>query len=159
MPFTRLRRRLLSYGLVFLLAWLAYYWSWGRHLYLVTAYCNCPICVNVKIYQDDQFASGRRIYWGGIAADRAIPFGSWVELVPQWPPDWSALFRLLKGRRDFVVEDRGGKIKGKHMDVFIPDSLGGHKAALRWGVRRMRVKVNGKLAASPASWQKGRKSL
>jgi len=114
---------------------------------LVTAYCNCPICVNIKKYQhDDQFASGKRIYWGGIAADRSIPFKTKVELVPLWPQDWGTLTTLLKGRRKFVVEDRGGKIKGKHLDIFIPDSMGGHQTARRWGVRRMRIKLNGEWA-------------
>lgn len=96
----------------------------------------------MKRYQDDQFASGKKIYWGGVAADPKIPFGTRVELIPHWPQDWIAVIRLLKGRRTFRVEDRGGKIKGKHIDLFIPDSMGGHQEARRWGVRRMRIKVN-----------------
>lgn len=112
----------------------------------MTAYCNCPICINVKKYHDGRFASGKKVYWGGLAADPALPIGTRVGLIPHWPQDWGAVFGLLHRRRNFRVEDRGGKIKGKHIDLFIPDSLGGHKAALRWGVRRMRIKVNGKWA-------------
>ena len=112
----------------------------------MTAYCNCPICINVKKYQDNQFASGRPIYWGGIAADPSIPFGSKVELAPHWPQDWLADQVILQGRRNFTVEDRGGKIKGRHIDLFIPDSLGAHSMARKWGVRRMRIKINGKWA-------------
>jgi 3D (Asp-Asp-Asp) domain-containing protein len=37
-----------------------------------------------------------------------------------------------------IVEDRGGKIKGDHIDLFFRS----HEAALRWGSRRrMLVKV------------------
>ena len=126
--------------------WSVYYAFWGRHLYLVTAYCNCPICINVKKYQDNQFANGKPIHWGAVAADPSVPFGAAVQLIPHWPQDWGAVYVLLDGTREFKVEDRGGKIKGKHIDLFIPDTMGGHKAALRWGVRRMRVKINGKWA-------------
>ena len=113
---------------------------------MVTAYCNCPICINVKKYQDSRFASNKPIYWGGLAADSTVPFGAQVELVPHWPQDWYAISKLLNGKRNFRVEDRGGKIKGKHIDLFISDSMGGHQAARRWGVRRMRIKINGELA-------------
>ena len=97
-------------------------------------------------YQDHHFASGKNVYWGGIAADPKIRFKSKVELLPQWPQDWLAVLMILGGRRRFVVEDRGGKIKGRHVDLFIPDSLGGHEMARHWGVRKMRIKVNGELA-------------
>ena len=128
------------------MAWSLYYAFWGRHLYLVTAYCNCPICINVPKYHDSRFADGKPLYWGGIASGSSIPFGTQVDLVPHWPQDWGAVFALLEGRRDFRVEDRGGKIKGKHIDLFIPDSMGGHKTAMKWGVRRMRIKLNGEWA-------------
>ena len=136
------RKILFSVGLIFA-AWFLYYIYWGRHLFLITAYCNCPVCINVKKYQDNKFASGKPVYWGGIAADPSVPFGSHVKIFPQWPQDWAAMMTLLRGRNDFIVEDRGGKIKGKHLDLFIPDSMGGHHAAKNWGVRRMRIKLNG----------------
>lgn len=132
-------------ALCFILAF-AYESFWGRYLYRVTAYCGCPICINVKEYQDGQFASGKPVYWGGAAADRRISFNSKIELLPHWPQDLFVVHRFLDGRRRFVVEDRGGKIKGRAIDLFIPDELGGHEMALEWGVRRMRVKVDGKLA-------------
>lgn len=144
--FARLRRFIFAYAFLTIFLWTLYYQFWGKYLYLVTAYCNCPICVNVKKYQDSQFASGKKIYWGGIAADPAVPFGTRVELVPHWAQDWIAVLQLLDGRRKFRVEDRGGKIKGKHIDLFIPDSRGGHQAARRWGVRRMRIKIDGEWA-------------
>lgn len=138
----RIRKKFLFYffcllGLVFL-----YYHYWGSHLYKVTAYCNCPICINVKEFQDGRFANGDKVHWGGIAADKKVPFGTEVELEPFNPADWLAVHSLLHGRRQFVVTDRGGKIKGKHIDLFIPKSKGGHEAAKKWGVRYMRLKIN-----------------
>lgn len=131
---------------LFLLIWVAYYSLWGRHLYLVTAYCNCPICINVPEFRDGRFASGKKVYWGGIAADPAVPFGSEVELVPFWPVDRWKIKTILKKRIKFQVEDRGGMIKGKHIDLFIPDSMGGHKTALKWGRQKLRIKLDGELA-------------
>lgn len=142
----RIKRKIVLLGILILIGWGAYYYYWGQYLYIVTAYCNCPICINVSKYYDGKFASGREVYWGGIAADRSVPIGSKVQLMPHNPRDWWAIFKLLKGKRDFVVEDRGGKIKGRHIDVFFSKKAGGHKAALNWGVRRMRIKINGELA-------------
>lgn len=140
------RSKVLLYLFLGFSLWLAYYYFWGRHLYLVTAYCNCPICINVPKYHDNRFASGRPIYWGAVAADSSIPFGSAVELIPHLPQDWLEVAIILNHRRHFTVEDRGGKIRGRHIDLFIPDSLGGHKTALNWGRRRMRLKINGRWA-------------
>jgi len=142
----RLKERIIALLAVPLLFWIAYYCAWGRYLYLATAYCNCSICVNVKAYQDDFFASGKKLYWGALAADPAVRFGTKVELMPVWPSDFSKIRKILKNRRQFTVEDRGGMIKGKHIDLFIPDDLGGHAAARRWGRQWMRVKFDGKWA-------------
>lgn len=141
-----IKKKIISYLFIAAVLWAAYYFAWGRHLYIVTAYCNCATCINVPAYRDGKFASGKKTYWGGIAADKKVPFGSKVELVPHAPGDWMAVMGILRGRTQFVVEDRGGKIRGRHIDVFFPKSRGGHMAALEWGARRMRIKINGKLA-------------
>ncbi|MFH1208575.1 MAG: 3D domain-containing protein [Candidatus Omnitrophota bacterium] len=125
--------------------WRAYDVFWLRHRYLITAYCDCPICINVPEFRDGKFASLRPVHWGGVAADKSIPFGSNVELVPVTLRDWLAVWNLLGDRRHFKVEDRGGKIRGRHIDIFFPQSRGGHQAAVHWGVRRMRVKIDGQL--------------
>jgi len=143
---SRLKRKIFRYILFVVAVWGMYYWTWGQYVYLVTAYCDCPICINITPYQDGRFASGKQVYWGGVAVDPKISFGSEVELVPHWPQDWFAVFGLLKGRRDFIAEDRGGKIKEKHIDLFISDQLGGHEKAKEWGVRKMRIRINGVLA-------------
>lgn len=142
----KLKRTLLTLVLLGGVLSAAYYYFWGRYTYLVTAYCNCPICINVKAFHDGRFANGKKIYWGGIAADPKIPFGTNIELVPVMPQDLFAVSKILKGRKQFQVTDRGGKIKARHVDLFIPKSMGGHPAAKRWGARRMRLRINGKLA-------------
>ncbi|MFA5167421.1 MAG: 3D domain-containing protein [Candidatus Omnitrophota bacterium] len=129
------------------IAWKAYDVFWGRYCYLITAYCDCPVCINVAEFRDGKFASQRPIYWGGVATDKSVSFGSDVELVPVTPRDWLAVYKFLDGRRHFTAEDRGGKIHGRHIDIFFPQSRGGHEAALHWGVRRMRVKINGQLVS------------
>lgn len=143
---TRLKRNVILGAIVLFALFSAYQIFWGQYVYTITAYCNCPICINQSKYHDGKFASGKSVYWGGVASDAAVPFGTQMELLPLSPKDWMAVMNVLNGRRKFVIEDRGGKINGKHIDIFIPDSLGGHQAARRWGVRRMRIKLNGELA-------------
>jgi 3D (Asp-Asp-Asp) domain-containing protein len=126
-------------------AWKACDVLWFRHRYLITAYCDCPICINVPEFRDGKFASQRPVYWGGVAADKSIPLGASVELVPFTMRDWFAVRNFLGDRRQFTVEDRGGKIRGRHIDIFFPQSRGGHETALHWGIRRMRIKINGRL--------------
>ena len=133
--------------LLALCGWRAYDFFWASHRYLITAYCDCPVCINIAGFRDGKFASGRPIYWGGIAADKSVPLGSDVELVPFTLGDWLAVHHFLDGRRHFKVEDRGGKIRSRHLDIFFPQSRGGHKIAQHWGVRRMRIKINGQLVA------------
>ncbi|MDD5218441.1 MAG: 3D domain-containing protein [Candidatus Omnitrophica bacterium] len=144
--FTRLRQKLYRIGFLIFFAWLVYYVYWGSHLYKITAYCNCPICINEPKYRDGRFASGKPLYWGAAAADKSVRFGSRIELVPVLPKNWKAVSTILKGRRRFTIEDRGGEIKGKDIDLYIPQSRGGHKTALKWGVRYMRIKINGRFA-------------
>lgn len=143
---TRLRDNLFLAGFLIVFFYALYWQVWGRHLYSVTAYCDCAICVDIPEYRDGKFASGKNVYWGGAAADPRVRFGSRVELMPHHLADWGAVMTILRGRRRFVVEDRGGKIKGRDIDLFIPDTLGGHQTAKHWGRRRMRVKINGKWA-------------
>ncbi|MFZ5801537.1 MAG: 3D domain-containing protein [Candidatus Omnitrophota bacterium] len=144
--FERLKRALVRVLFLITFLLIVYYVYWGSHLYKITAYCDCPICVDIPEFRDGRFASGKKAYWGGVAADPSVRFGSRVELMPLWPSDWMAVFSHLKGRKRFTVEDRGGKIKGKDLDIYFPQSKGGHKAAKRWGVRYMRLKINGKFA-------------
>ncbi|MBN1674225.1 MAG: 3D domain-containing protein [Kiritimatiellae bacterium] len=108
---------------------------------LVTGYCRCGKCcgwrrnwygrpvhsegpLKGKPKRVEITASGRRA-WAGvtIAADtRLYPFGT-ILYVPGWG----------YGR----VEDVGRDIKGHHIDLYFST----HRRALRWGKKRLRVKV------------------
>jgi len=67
-------------------------------------------------------ASGRRAIGRLAAADRAIPFGTLID-VPGY------------GRS--VVADRGGAIRGNRLDVLMPT----HEQARAWGVRYLTVTI------------------
>lgn len=69
-------------------------------------------------------ASGAMVFPGVVAADPAVPFGTRV-----WVP----------GYGHGVVLDRGGAVKGLHIDVYIPDL----REARKWGVRRLPVRLYG----------------
>ena len=87
-----------------------------------------------------------RVAGGRIELRVLLPPGADPHSFQSTPQDAAAVMTLLNGRFNFTAADRGGKIKGRHIDLFIPDKLGGHKTARKWGVRRMRIKLNGKLA-------------
>lgn len=68
-------------------------------------------------------ASGKRVGRGTIAADtRAYPFGTIMH---------------VEGYGYGRVEDRGGAIKGDHIDLFFPS----HREARGWGKQTLRVKI------------------
>ncbi len=69
-------------------------------------------------------ASGEKAEaWKTIAADPHIPFGT-VVYIPY--------FKYKPNHGIFVVKDRGGAIKGKHFDIFMPQL----REALQFGVHR-----------------------
>lgn len=141
-------RRLGALGLAFVMAvgWIgcARYDTSGRiertYTLEVTAYCPCGTCCNWKrnwygrpVYASGPLkgkpkkvgvtASGTRAHKGTIAADtRLFPFGTIME---------------IPGYGYGQVEDRGGAIAGRHIDVYFSS----HEQALEWGRKRLRVRV------------------
>lgn len=94
-------------------------------LWKVTAYCSCEKCCGV--YSDGYFASGKKVYVGGVACNW-LPFGS----------------RIRIGNREYTIEDRGAKsIFGtkrnpiKAVDIYF-DS---HQEALKHGVKYKEVTI------------------
>ena len=86
--------------------------------YTVTAYCSCRKCCGK--HADGITASGKRVNQGMVAADwDVLPKGARVRL------------SCFPGRT-FVVEDVGGAIKGRRIDVWYPS----HRAARKFGIRR-----------------------
>ena len=93
-----------------------------------SAFCPCKKCTN-KSPGDVGYgvtASGRTVTANGgrfVAADRSIPFGTMIDV-----PGYGVV----------PVLDRGGAIKGNRLDVYYPT----HKAARRWGARKLWVTIN-----------------
>ena len=88
-------------------------------IYKITAYCSCARCCGKST---GRTASGRMAKVGRtIAAPRTFSFGT----------------KLSINGKEYVVEDRGGAIKGNRIDLYV----GSHSEALRWGVRYLPVKI------------------
>jgi 3D (Asp-Asp-Asp) domain-containing protein len=107
---------------------------------LATGYCKCGKCCNWernwrfqavfksgplkgKVKKIGITANGTKARKGTIAADtRKYPFGT---------------IMYIEGYGYGRVEDRGGAIKGEHIDLFFRT----HKQALEWGKQNKRVKI------------------
>lgn len=107
---------------------------------VTTGYCKCGTCCGwrrnwygmpVHNYGPQKgkrkhvgiTASGKKAQTGTIAADTSrYPFGTVV---------------YIPGYGYGVVEDRGGAIRGDHIDLYF-DS---HNEAQQWGIRRTRVRI------------------
>lgn len=71
--------------------------------------------------------TGKSICIGRAAADpRIFPFGSVLE---------------VPGYGRVVVEDTGGRIKGKRLDIFVGEGDTGREKAMDWGERVIHVKI------------------
>ena len=93
----------------------------------VTAYCGCVKCCGP--HAQGLTASGRSIAYNGgqfVAADKKLfKFGTRLSI-----PGYA-------GGEPVEVIDRGGAIKGYHIDVFFPT----HEQAKQWGRQRIAVTV------------------
>ncbi len=88
-------------------------------IYKITAYCSCAKCCGKT---NGITASGRKAKAGRtIAAPRGFKFGT----------------KLSINGKTYIVEDRGGAIKGNRIDLYVNS----HSEALRWGVRYLPVKI------------------
>lgn len=110
-------------------------------LVLVTGYCNCGKCCgwtvdeangNRPVYDYGKMkgkpkkvgltATGTTAKHGTIAADpKVFPFGTHLG---------------IPGYGVGTVEDVGGAIKGRHIDIWFPS----HEEARKWGARWLRLK-------------------
>lgn len=92
-------------------------------IYKATAYCSCTKCCGKS---DGITASGEVAEEGvTIAADwKVLPKGTKVE---------------IKGIGTRTVQDRGGAIKGKRIDIYFDN----HEAALEFGVQDVELTVKG----------------
>ena len=91
----------------------------GGTIYKITAYCPCAKCcgkTNGRTAAGTKATAGRTV-----AASSKFAFGT----------------KLNIGGHTYVVEDRGGAIKGNKIDIFVNS----HSEALAWGVRYLPVSV------------------
>jgi 3D (Asp-Asp-Asp) domain-containing protein len=88
-----------------------------------TAYSNDKYSINVEEWRDGRTATNKVARRGYIAADWGV-----------FPPGTKF---YIPGYGEGIVEDKGGKVKGKHLDLFVNSRA----EALRWGVRHQEVYV------------------
>ena len=112
-----------------------------KSLVLVTGYCNCERCCG---WERSWFGFGRPVYTYGAMKGRPKQVGltargtmakkGTVAADPKVFPFGTRL--AIPGYGTGVVEDVGGAIKGRHVDVWFPT----HEEAARWGRRELVVK-------------------
>ena len=91
----------------------------GTKYFKVTAYCSCSKCCGKKT---GRTASGTKATAGRtVAASSQFKFGT----------------KLNINGKTYVVEDRGGAVKGNKIDVY----MNSHAEALAWGVKYLPVEV------------------
>lgn len=98
----------------------------GKRMNMIaTAYCNCAKCCGK--YANGITASGTRTHWGTVAAPPSFLFFTKLKI--------SAFPGII-----FIVEDRGGAIKGNRIDIWFPT----HAEALRFGKREVEIEILGR---------------
>jgi 3D (Asp-Asp-Asp) domain-containing protein len=93
---------------------------------MVTAYCPCTKCCGPDAI--GLTASGKDVSYNDshfVAADKQFAFGANL-IIPGY-----------NDNKPVEVQDRGGAIKGNHLDVFFPT----HQEALEWGRRFVDVQI------------------
>ena len=107
---------------------------------LVTGYCNCGDCCGWEfswlgfgppVYAYGPLRGSRKKI--GVTARGTVTRYGTVAADPQVFPFGTRL--LIPGYGTGVVEDVGGAIKGRHIDVWFPS----HRTALNWGRRNLKV--------------------
>jgi 3D (Asp-Asp-Asp) domain-containing protein len=95
----------------------------NKVLVKTTAYSNDFYSINVARWRDGRTATNKLARRGIIAADWDV-----------FPPGTRI---YIPGYGEGVVEDKGGAVRGKHLDLFLDT----RNEALQWGVKRIEVYV------------------
>ena len=111
-----------------------------QSLVLVTGYCNCGQCCGWDYDESGETAQ----YTYGPMKGRPKIVGRTASGTTAGPGTIAADPKMFKfGTKLFVpgygtgtVEDVGGSIKGRHIDIWFPE----HQEAQRWGARWLKVK-------------------
>lgn len=107
---------------------------------MTTGYCNCGKCCS---WRKKWFFFGEPVYNYGKLQGKPKKVGvtakgttAHIGTIAADPSVWKFGTKLsVPGYGDGVVEDIGGAIKGRHIDLWFPT----HAEAIRWGVRWLRV--------------------
>lgn len=108
----------------------------------VTGYCNCGACCG---WRRSWFGLGRPVYSRGPLKGRPKKVGvtargtqaktGTIAADPKVFPFGTRL--AVPGYGEGVVEDMGGAVVGRHIDVWFPT----HGEARRWGTRTLKIDV------------------
>ncbi len=127
--FTRIQKTVIHFIVVMTISLLSMVFANNlqAEIFTATAYCSCKKCCD-KDPSNKWYgitASGRKAGWGTVAVDRRlIELGSRLRI--EGFPD--TVFR---------VDDVGGAIKGKRIDLWFPS----HRKALEFGRQKLVVKL------------------
>ncbi len=116
--------------------WLIDYLAGGSRYVVATGYCNCEKCCGWELDE-----SGQPVFNYGRMKGRAKQVGRTSSgtvarhgTVAADPRVFKMGTRLsIPGYGVGVVEDTGGSIKGRHIDLWFPT----HEAAKKWGRRKI----------------------
>ncbi len=130
-----------------LIAWLSMRSSQGfgekTVMLLTTGYCNCESCCGwttnefgSPVYNYGRLKGRPKIV--GLTSTGTVAKRGTVAADPKFLPMGTRL--IVPGYGFGQVEDIGGAIKGKHIDLWFPS----HEEAKRWGRRTIPVVIRGK---------------
>lgn len=110
------------------------------NLVMTTGYCSCGQCCS---WRKRWILFGQPVYNYGSLKGKPKKVGvtargtkAHIGTIAADPSVWKFGTRLsVPGYGEGVVEDVGGAIKGRHIDLWFPT----HAEAIRWGVRWLKV--------------------
>ena len=98
--------------------------------FLITAYCSCEICCNEYALNRPKDENGNEIVKGSIGQVLTPEYSIAVD--PTVIPYGT---EVMFGGNTYLAQDRGGKIKGNHIDLYFND----HQTASKWGKKYFEV--------------------
>lgn len=103
-------------------------WSLGE--FTLTAYCSCEACCGYWATVRPLDEEGNPIVYtaDGSVARQGVTVAADTDILP------FGTVLVIDGR-EYIVQDRGGKVKGKHIDVYFDN----HEDAREFGVKVMEI--------------------
>lgn len=100
---------------------------------IATAYCSCEKCCGYWATVRPTDANGNSIVYGatGIVLEQGVSIAADTDIYP------IGTVIEIENVGTCIVQDRGGAIKGQHVDVYFTS----HEAALQFGKQEVRIRV------------------